>query len=591
MRVITFLILFLTVSIGYAQTLPIDFEAGITTSNFVDFDGGVATVMANPQSNGVNTSATVAQIVRSVGQPWAGSKLALASNIDFSTNSVLSMKVYTTAPVGTTVRFKLEEAGGTFAERDATTTVTGAWETLTWDFTGTPTSFNELVFMFDFGNMGDGSPTSTFLFDDVEQVAGGSQLNLPIDFETGVTTADFSDFNGGVATVLANPQPNGANTSATVAQIVRNGGDIWAGSKLLLTSNLDFSTNSIISMKVFTTAPVGTVVKFKLEGIGAPVEVDVPTTVSGAWETLTWNFSGTPNDLNFLVFMFDFGNTGDGSATSTFLFDDIEQISGGPGSTGTQIDLPVTFEDTSVNYTMTDFGGNASSLVVDPTNTNNMVMKVIKTDQAATWAGTTISTPSGFATNIPLTLADSKMSIRVWSPDANIPVRLKVENANDNTQTCETEAMTTVAGGWETLEFDFTNEVAGTAALSFGLNNGWTYSMASIFFNFGADGATAGEKTYYFDDVRFGLFSSIYSTYEIEGLNIFPNPTTSQWTISSENTDIISVEVFDLQGRQVLYVESNNRNVTINAASLAAGVYISKISTKAGSQSMKLIKE
>ena len=49
------------------------------------------------------------------------------------------------------------------------------------------------------------------------------------------------------------------------------------------------------------------------------------------------------------------------------------------------------------------------------------------------------------------------------------------------------------------LEFDFTNEAPGTESLSAGLDYGWTYNMASIFFNFGTEGL--GE-TYYFDDVQ-----------------------------------------------------------------------------------------
>jgi len=56
---------------------------------------------------------------------------------------------------------------------------------------------------------------------------------LPINFETTILTADFINFDGGTATVINNPQPNGINTSATVARIVRNGGAVWAGSKLL----------------------------------------------------------------------------------------------------------------------------------------------------------------------------------------------------------------------------------------------------------------------------------------------------------------------------------------------------------------------
>ena len=91
------------------------------------------------------------------------------------------------------------------------------------------------------------------------------------------------------------------------------------------------------------------------------------------------------------------------------------------------------------------------------------------------------------------------MSVRVWSPDANIPIRLKVEDALDPTISVETEATITVANTWQTLTFDFSNPSTGTTPLD--LAN--TYTKATIFFNFGSDGATAGEKTYYWDDVQF----------------------------------------------------------------------------------------
>ena len=413
---------------------------------------------------------------------------------------------------------------------------------------------------------------------------------LPFDFESGITTSDFTDFDGGIATVIANPQSNGINTSATVAQIVRNGGQPWSGSKVILANNIDFSTNNTISMKVYMTAPVGTTVKMKVESAAGSDERDASTTVSGAWETLTWDFIGTPANFNEIVFMFDFGNVGDGSATSTFLFDDVEQIS--TTGSGTQIDLPVNFEGTTVNYTMTDFGGNASSLVADPTNASNNVIEVVKMASAELWAGTTIGLATGFATNIPLTLVDSKMNVKVWSPDAGIPVRLKVEDSNDNTHTCETEAMTTVAGGWEILEFNFANEANGTAALDFGLQNGWTYNMASIFFNFGTDGATAGEKTYYFDDVKFGAdLTNATNLLAIESLNVFPNPTNNEWVITSESTEITSIEVFDLQGKRLVFIQPNNRNAVINASDFAEGIYVAKIATDLGVRSLKLVKQ
>lgn len=409
--------------------------------------------------------------------------------------------------------------------------------------------------------------------------------SLPIDFESAISTSDFIDFDGGNATVIANPQSNGINTSSSVAQIIRNGGQIWAGSKIDLAANLDFTTFNSISMKVYTSAPVGTVVKFKLEGTGT-TERDVQTTVSNDWEVLTWDFTGEPTNFNSIVFMFDFGIIGDGSPSSTFLFDDIEQLYG-----GSHIDLPVDFESPTVNYAMSDFGGNISSLVTDPTNSNNMVMQVIKTDQTATWSGTTIGTPAGFSTNIPLTLTNSKMTVRIWSPDAGTPVRLKVEDSNDPTHTCETETNTTIAGGWEVLEFDFNNQAPGTELLSVGLSMGWIYNMASIFFNFGTDGATAGEKTYYFDDVKFGALVVNVVNPELEVLKVFPNPTIDMWTILSNDSNITSIEIFDLKGKLLMHTFYQGKRIKkLNASNFETGIYVSKISTNSGNRIIKLLK-
>ena len=416
-------------------------------------------------------------------------------------------------------------------------------------------------------------------------VLTASSQSLPIDFETTIFTSDFTDFDGGTAEVIANPQLNGINTSTKVAQIIRDGGLTWAGSKIELDAKLDFTSLNSISMKVYTAAPVGTVVKFKLEGAGS-TERDVETTLSNEWEVLTWDFTGEPANFNNIVFMFDFGKTGDGSASSTFLFDDIEQIFG-----GTQIDLPVDFEESIVNYSMTDFGGNVSSLVIDPSDPGNMVMQVVKTDQAAAWAGTTIGTPAGFAANIPLSLSDSKMTIKVWSPESDTPVRLKVENSNDPTQTCETESNITLAGGWEVLEFNFINQAPGTELLSAGLEKGWIYNMASVFFNFGNEGATVGEITYYFDDVKFGELVQGITYIESEDLSAFPNPSNTHWTISSGNGDIISLQVFDILGKLILRDNPNSPTIKIDLSGFAEGIYLTEISTESGISVLQLVKK
>ena len=88
----------------------------------------------------------------------------------------------------------------------------------------------------------------------------------------------------------------------------------------------------------------------------------------------------------------------------------------------------------------------------------------------------------------------------VYSPVSGVLVRLKAEDHTDPTHSVETELTTTTSGEWETMTFDFSNEATGTAAI----NYTYTYDMLSIFYNFGVDGATAGEQTYYCDDVEFG---------------------------------------------------------------------------------------
>jgi len=395
--------------------------------------------------------------------------------------------------------------------------------------------------------------------------------SLPIDFESDITTDNFEDFDGGVASVIDNPSPTGINTSNTVAKIVRDGGAIWSGSKIKLASNLDFTSNNKLSMKVFTSAPVGTVVKFKLEGNGE-TERDMQTTVSNEWETLVWDFTGTPANFDDLVFMFDFGNVGDGSSNSTFYFDDVEQLFG-----GTQLDLPVDFEGMGIDYTMSDFGGNSSMLAADPNNSNNQVVEVLKTESAATWAGTTIGTPAGFASNIPLTLDNSVMSVRVWSPKAGTPIRLKVEDSDDPTHTCETETNTTLDGQWEYLEFDFNNQAPGTELLSIGLSMGWTYNMASIFFNFGTEGVITGPTTYYFDEVRFGSPISNIEKIDISYAKVFPNPTNESWMITTEQMNIESYQLFTIDGQLLLGENIESDQFVVDASNLPSGLYFAKL--------------
>ena len=128
-----------------------------------------------------------------------------------------------------------------------------------------------------------------------------------------------------------------------------------------------------------------------------------------------------------------------------------------------------------------------------PADSSGSVIKAIKTQGAQTWAGSTIATLTDGEF---IATGSTTMSLRVYAPEAGKKVRMKVEDAADATKSVETEVLTTVANGWQTLSFDFSQQAAGTAAF----NNATTYNKANVFFDFSVAGTG---QTYYFDDLAY----------------------------------------------------------------------------------------
>lgn len=310
-----------------AQTLPFDFESA--TAGMQGYDGATFTIVPNPSLVG-NTSSNVAKIVKvNVNNQWAGGRIAGVTSLNFTTaeTSILSMDVYTTQPVGTVIKVKLEAPYT--SEVDAITTVSGGWQTLLFDF-GIPApsgSANLIIMPQPFTNGGG----TTFYFDNIEQIGGSIATplpGLPITFESGTSSDHFFSFESAQLTVIPNPYVTLANTSATVAKIVRHLGAPFGGSKITFTSPINFATHTVLTMKVWTSAPIGTNVTLKTEKPFWGVERSVQTTKTSEWETLSFDFAGSLSDMPTLVFLFDFvagsSNVGNGSANSTFYFDDVK---------------------------------------------------------------------------------------------------------------------------------------------------------------------------------------------------------------------------------------------------------------------------
>ena len=574
------LVFILTSFAGFSQSLPITFEGDITTSDFVDFDGGTAIVTSNVSLTGINTSPTVAQIVRDGGAIWGGSKILLSENLDFSVLTKISMKVFTTAPIGTIVKFKLEGSGPSI-DVDATTTVSGQWEELEWVFVGTPNNLNEIVFMFDFGNQGDGSTSSTFYFDDIEQILGPTPptaLSLPIDFEMGEVATDFLNYSGAVASIIPNPQVDGINPSPTVGQVIRDGGQFWAGSKLFIDATIDLSSLWQISMKVYTTAPVGTRIKLELSNSGASSGLDYITTVSGQWETATWNFNGQANNFDAIQFLFDFGNVGDGSEASTFLFDDILQEVGLVIPEPTATDFPIYFEENFVTSDFINEDGAIATVIsnpqIDANNPSATVGQFIRSG-GAPWAKSKL-TLTDFIPDFS-TVGSISMKVYTDAPVGTI-LKFKIES-NIAGFADERDALTTVSGQWATYTWDFTNFDSPI------------YNVLTLMLGYDSPNDASANATFLFDDIEriITLGNGNEQAFNPQQLSVYPNPAKDKVTISSNDTIIKAVVVYDVLGKHLTTLYPKDTDVTINVANFTRGLYIVKVSTLEAEKTIKLI--
>jgi hypothetical protein len=198
---------------------------------------------------------------------------------------------------------------------------------------------------------------------------------------------------------------------------------------------------------------------------------------------------------------------------------------------GKQIDLPLTFDDPNFDYTMSDFGNNQSAVSVDPANNANKVLKVTKPTGAEVWAGTTLGTATGFATKIPVSAVNSKMTMRIYSPAAGLTIKLKLEEHANGKNSVETDVKTTVANKWETLTFDFKNNSAGTPAL----NAAFNYDKASVFFDFNVAG---NGKVFYMDDLMMAIqIAQISLPVTFDGANINYTVTDFGNNVTVDATD------------------------------------------------------
>lgn len=319
------------------------------TGNIIE-DGADFEWADNPNSdNEVNNSCKVGKITKLGNNPWDNNQIILDSKLDFNANEGLKIKVFSTV-AGFKVRLKLEDQtnAGINTELEVTTTKTNEWEELSFSFTGADTDkFDKIVIFFDL----NANNTDTYYFDDLKLYGTGgggscsaetsesiSASNLDITFMTDQTANVIED--GAGFEWIDNPDADNAiNNSCKVGKITKLGNNPWDNNQIDLDAKLNFTSNTGLKIKVWSSR-ANTEVRIKLEEIGNAgnnVEKFLTTSVTNEWEELTFAFAAGDSDkFNKIVIFFDLN----AENTDTYYFDDLALYGDGGGTTPPPTDCP-----------------------------------------------------------------------------------------------------------------------------------------------------------------------------------------------------------------------------------------------------------
>ncbi len=246
-------------------------------------------------------------------------------------------------------------------------------------------------------------------------------------------------------------------------------------------------------------------------------------------------------------------------------------------SSNITVSVPATPSTVIANFGETGVAavgfGNMDAAVISETNlATNKVLQLVKPTNGEVWAGATINTCGagkiGTVPTLPLSSTNKTMTLRVYSPVANIPVRLKLEDASDSTHSVETEATVTTANTWETLTFNFANQATGTAAL----NTAYTFNKASVFPNFGTTVTAA--RTFWVDDLTFVGSSTVSLTCPNEPVAGVPSAAAPTPTALQAN--VISIYSDAYTGKTGLDTNPNWGQTTVTTSTTVAGDNVQK---------------
>lgn len=349
-----------------------------------------------------------------------------------------------------------------------------------------------------------------------------AQIN-PIDFEPEGNGADwtwevFENADNPPVEIIDNPDPTGANTSATVAQFTAKAdGASFAGTiSDGIGSYLLDETNRTITITVWKSVISDVGIKLETESGFSPGEIKVANTATGEWEEITFDFSSyaNPPEGEQYTGITVFPDFQERDQDNTVYFDNIVFSEGsGDGGNGDDGDNgdgdgdlagprnPIDFENDGfgADWTWSVFenADNPALEIIDNPdmngNTSSKVAQFTARADGQPFAG--VESAHGDTDLGPFVLdeTNSTITIMVWKPTiSDVGVKLVAESGWSQP---EVKVSNTVVNEWEELTFDFSEFPNPPAEEG-------PYDQIVVFPDF-VDGDRTQDNIVYFDNITF----------------------------------------------------------------------------------------
>ncbi len=534
----------------------LDYDGNINLKNAFAPKGTFSQSALNPSVSGLNLSPKVASYVRplpTTAPVWDGKYDIIryyncgtvgTSYVSFNmtaANPTIQISFFSPA-VGVPITLSPQKPDGAdwapilsdySSNITVTTTKANQWEVLTFDMSKiiSPTNLTADIKCLDiqvdpllaYAGSKPAVEDRTFYIDDIKYGVNPCTSDLSgilQDFDThNNVSLDYAVSS--LSAPIANPVSGGLNTSANVGLFTKtiNAATYDDGFRYDGCGNkIDLSTKKYISMLVYSpvaNASIGINAKVP-DGPDADTYPDDAasstqlTVFANKWHRIYFDLSAvsTANLPNVFAIDINFDPTdlsGVSAPNNKFYFDDIRLESALPCVTGiAATDIMNDFEDnrflniafpgaTPVLPAVTYFNTVTANPSAVAPNTSAVVGKFLR-GTAAT--GTSFRF-AGCQSKIDLTAGHNIIEIKVYSPNANVPVVMSLKNAAGVSLADVTDTVK-LANKWTTLRYDFTKLLNSNtvANIDIVVDPNAIYSGAS---------STAAARTYHFDDLRYAL--------------------------------------------------------------------------------------